>query len=105
MSSNPKKKKFKSSTEEERQVTKARTKAENTHKATKQWVSVFQEYLMENDCGDIDAIETDKLPNIPEKFCYEIRKITKDEPGQSDLDNSDNDTDEDKSKNSSLRAI
>ena len=52
--------------------------AENTNKATKLWVDVLQEYLVEkNMCPLVEILDT-HLPNVLSDFCTEIHK--KDKP-------------------------
>ena len=49
-------------------------KALNTNRATKQWVQCLNAYLTERKLGDVDSIETKKLPDIIGNFYFSTHK-------------------------------
>ena len=49
-------------------------KAQNTNRATKQWVSCLNEFLKEKDKPDLDAIDVNELPDIMGDFYFSVRK-------------------------------
>ena len=61
-----------------------KSKAENTHYATKLWTNCFQDYCYRNNIGEIDSIASDDLPKVLENFFMEIHKVKKSESDSED---------------------
>ena len=60
--------------EDEKDYMMAHRKAENTNKATKQWVLCLNDYLKEKQLPNIDDITTEDLPSVLGDFYFSARK-------------------------------
>ena len=49
-------------------------KAQNTNRATKQWISCLNDFLNERNMGDVDQLNIDDLPKVIGEFYFSARK-------------------------------
>ena len=68
---------FKSVSKEEKDKILNNAKAENTNKATEQWISVLREYLAEKNLPILEEILDNDLPSVLSDFYTEVKKKQK----------------------------
>ena len=81
-------KRFKPSSDAEKEEILKRRKSENTNKSTKLWVGCLQDFLNDKGKGSVDDISVHELPAILEDFYVEVKsqKIIIDSQGDPLLD-------------------
>lgn len=97
----PKTSRFKTIHAPEKQSIRQRSKAPNTHRATKLWTTCFSEYLVEKQLAPMDQLTNEELPDVLEQFYAEVCKKEKRISGQ-ECDYPEN---EHSYKNTTLKAI
>ena len=60
--------------DEEKDKLMLNRKAENTNKATKQWITCFSEFLKERKLPKVDDIPNDDLPKVLGDFYFSLQK-------------------------------
>ena len=65
---------FKTTTATDKETIFNGRKAENTNRATRAWVTCFNEYLTEKNIGPQTNISNDELPQILSDFYVDLRK-------------------------------
>ena len=87
------KRRFAETSEDQIQAIIGKKNRENTHKATKLWMSCFTDFLIEKGYEDADAIPTEDLPQILEQFYSCVsKKPSTDDPQESEDDQEDDNT-------------
>ena len=77
------KSRFKTVSKEQKEKILNNSKAQNTNKATEQWISVLKKYLEEKNLKQLDQISDGELPAILSDFYTEVKKKDRTPPKKS----------------------